>query len=103
MISDLLGRLSTLFAELVDGQDLGNGFYACFQGMTPLRWTIFGLSALGVFLTLYLLLANSAIEASLSAINRLRLQSLLERHERRVIVIEQLLDRPSKSLIILLF
>ncbi len=98
MISALLGPSPSFLGELVDGQDLGNGFYACFQGMTTLRWIIFGLSTTGVFLVLYLLLANSAVEAALGAINRLRLQSMLERHERRVIVIEQLLDRPNQVL-----
>ncbi len=98
MISDLLGRLSFLLDQLVDGQDLGNGFYACFQGMTTQRWIIFGLAVVGVLLCLFLLLLNAAIEAALSTINRLRLHSMLERHERRVIVIEQLLNRPNQVL-----
>jgi len=95
MISDLSGQW---FDQLVDGQDLGNGFYACFQGMTTLRWTVFGFSITGILICLYLLLVNSAVEAALSAINRLRLQSMLERYERRVIVIETLLDRPNQVL-----
>lgn len=95
MISDISSRW---LEQLADGQDLGNGFYACYQGMTTLRWIIFGLSATGVFLALLLLLFNSAVEASLTAINRLRLQSMLERYERRVVVIENLLDRPNQVL-----
>lgn len=99
MISNLLGPvtiLSILLDDYSDGQDLGSGFYACFQGMTPLRWLTFGISTTGVVLCLALLLINAGVEAALSAINRMGLQTLLERHERRVLVIEQLLDRPNQ-------
>lgn len=96
MISDLLGR--SRLAQLVDGQDLGNGFYACFQGMTAARWAVFGVATTGVLLCLWLLLVNAAVEAALSTINRKGLQAMLERHERRVAVIEQLLDRPNQVL-----
>ncbi|MEI6043932.1 MAG: hemolysin family protein [Chloroflexota bacterium] len=98
MLSDLLGLSRPWLDQLVDGQDLGNGFYACFQGMTPLRWLIFGSATTGVLLCLYLLLVNAAVEAALSTINRMSLQSMLERHERRVLVIQQLLDRPNQVL-----
>jgi CBS domain containing-hemolysin-like protein len=98
MINDLLGRSYVWFDQYVDGQDLGSGFYACFQGMTTLRWLTFGLATAGVLLCLFVLLVNAAIESALTAINRMRLQSMIERHERRVIVIEQLLDRPNQVL-----
>lgn len=93
-----LSWLTNVLAQLQDGQNLGGGFKVCDQNMSPVRWTVFGVSVLGALLCLYTLFVNSGVEAALSSLNHSRLHGLLERHERRAKIIEQLLNRPAQVL-----
>jgi CBS domain containing-hemolysin-like protein len=87
-----------VFAEWHDGQDLGGGFKVSDQNMSVQRWLIVVAATLGVFFCLYLLWVNASIEAALKSLTHARLHGLTERHESRVKLVTQLLDRPAQVL-----
>ncbi|HEX2909734.1 MAG TPA: hemolysin family protein [Chloroflexia bacterium] len=90
---NLAGLSQTLAQTTVT---LPPGYEVCDQRITATRWTVFGLSLLGVLVALTLLWINTAAENALSSLSRHRLQAMKERHEKRGQLAEDLLNRPAQ-------
>jgi putative hemolysin len=88
MINDLVWTLSILGQTVT----LQPGEVVCDQNITPLRWTVAGITTVGTLFCLWVVWKNAAAEVGLSGLSRSRLEAMREKNAKRADLLANLIE-----------